>query len=263
VQAISSAGARAECDVLILCRGGGSIEDLWPFNEEIVARAIAACPIPIIAGVGHETDFTIADFIADERAATPTAAAQRAVPDRGDLLTELAELTRRKNFALQRTFQNHQQRLDQLTQRLIHPGARLLQQSQQLEQLVTRLRVSQSHRMERMNWQLQHLTQRFAAKGIAWQPLNERVTRNGTSLALALKQSIALRNADLQRLSGNLQHLNPSKVMERGYSVVRNSAGVLVKSSEQIAIEENLQITFARGDAQVKVQRKNSIRSET
>lgn len=257
VQAISSAGARGECDVLILCRGGGSIEDLWSFNEEIVARAIVACPLPIIAGVGHETDFTIADFVADERAPTPTAAAQRAAPDRGELLDGLSELKRRTTMSLRRIVQTHAQRLDQLAQRLIHPGARLQLQQQQLQQLAARLHLTQAHRMELARWKLQHLRQRFQSQPASWLPLHERVARNGVRLGHAFRHTLSSRSADLQRLAGNLHHLNPMRVMERGYSVVRNGAGTIVKSSDQIVVGEDLMLSFARGEALASVKVKN------
>ncbi len=249
VEAFRNAGARAECDVLILCRGGGSFEDLWSFNEEIVARAIIACPIPVIVGVGHETDFTIADWVADERAPTPTAAAQRVAPDRGDLLAGLLELKRRANVAMQRVLQVQAQRLDQQAQRLIHPGARLRQQRQQLDQLTARLRLTQTHRIEVLTWKLQHLEQRFTAQRTSWLPLHERLSRNGARMMHAVRQTLARRSADLQRLAGNLHHLNPASVMERGYSVVRNESKTIVKSSEQIAVGEDIRLAFARGEA--------------
>ncbi len=257
-QAISSAGARGECDVLILCRGGGSIEDLWSFNEEIVARALIACPIPIVAGVGHETDFTIADFVADERAPTPTAAAQRVAPDRGDLLAGLSQLKRRAGVALQRFLQNQTQRLDQLAQRLIHPGTRLRQQRQQLDQFAARLRLTQTHRIEVLNWKLQHLEQRFTAQRTSLLPLRERVSRNGVRMLHALRQTLARSSADLQRLASNLHHLNPTRVMERGYSVVRNNIGTVVTSSKHVAVGEDLRLSFARGEALATVKLKNS-----
>ena len=119
--AITTADARAECDVLIVCRGGGSIEDLWAFNEEVVARAIHACTIPVISGVGHETDFTIADFAADVRAPTPTAAAQLACPDSAELREGVTHLYHRLKRVIERALERRMQHVDGLARRLVHP----------------------------------------------------------------------------------------------------------------------------------------------
>ena len=144
VAAIELAGSRADCDVLILARGGGSLEDLWAFNDERVARAISRCPIPIVTGIGHEIDFTIADFVADLRAPTPSGAAQLVVPDAGVWLHRLAQLAARFGAGAQRALRGEQARLDVLRRRLqqAHPGARLLQHSQRLDELEARLRLA-------------------------------------------------------------------------------------------------------------------------
>jgi exodeoxyribonuclease VII large subunit len=142
---LAKAGARRECDVLLLVRGGGSIEDLWPFNDERVARAIRACALPVVVGVGHETDFTIADFAADRRAATPTAAAELACPARAELLARVVECARCLSRDTRRHIEYAGQALDALARRLVHPAERLRSYQERVDQLARRLAFGFSH----------------------------------------------------------------------------------------------------------------------
>jgi exodeoxyribonuclease VII large subunit len=142
---LARAGRRAECDVLLLVRGGGSLEDLWQFNEEAVARAIRACPLPVVVGVGHETDFTIADFAADHRAPTPTAAAEVASPARAELAARLADRARRVSREMRRRLDYGSQAVDGLGRRLVHPAQRLRSHQQAVTQLAARLGLSFLH----------------------------------------------------------------------------------------------------------------------
>lgn len=162
--AIHLANTRNECDVLIICRGGGSIEDLWSFNEEVVARAIAHCSMPTISGVGHETDFTISDFVADIRAATPTAAAEMATPDSAELSQKLRQLFAGLTRNMQQQLRQRQQALDYLARGLISPTQKVAQQRLQLAQTQTRFQRSmtqimrqQSQKILRMQQNLLHL----------------------------------------------------------------------------------------------------------
>jgi exodeoxyribonuclease VII large subunit len=147
--ALKTANARAECDVLLLVRGGGPMEDLWSFNEESVARAIRASRIPVVVGVGHETDFTIADFAADHRAPTPTAAAELCVPSSRELLGKVADCSRCLAREMRRALQYAMQRLDGSAKRLVHPAQRLRNAAQTLAQLRTRLAFALGHRVHR------------------------------------------------------------------------------------------------------------------
>ena len=230
--AIHTASERAECDVLIVCRGGGSIEDLWSFNEEIVARAIATCSMPVVSGVGHETDFTIADFAADIRAPTPTAAAELVSPDGEALLAGLAQQRSRLARQMEYALSERMQKLDYLARRLTHPGERIRQQGDVLKQLRARLGNAMQHKLE--------------ASRAAFAPMPQR-------LNLSAARDFELRRLRLQRLTHSLQHLSPQAVLERGYSLVQTKDGSIVRSSHSIKTKDELQVTFAQGSADVTV----------
>ena len=155
--ALAAANRRAECDVLLLVRGGGSIEDLWAFNDEGLARAIRASRIPVVVGVGHESDFTIADFAADCRAPTPTAAAELASRSRAELLGRVAECARCLSREMRRRLGYASQALDALSRRVVHPSERVRAHRQMTAQLVARLGFGLSHRMHRCNAHLERL----------------------------------------------------------------------------------------------------------
>ncbi|HEY5994079.1 MAG TPA: exodeoxyribonuclease VII large subunit [Gallionellaceae bacterium] len=233
-QAIKLANERAECDVLIVCRGGGSLEDLWAFNEEPVARAIAGSHIPVVSGVGHETDFTIADFAADQRAATPTAAAQLATPDREELMLRLRNLVRHLARAHQRRLETAMQQLDYLQRRLVHPAQKMAQQAQHLGHLQSRLRMARPD-VERLIQRQEDLARRLGAA-------MQRKLENGAHRLNAMQQ--------------HLTHLDPDRVLARGYSMVRDAEGRIVADSARVKPGALLEVTFAKGWARAEVKEK-------
>jgi exodeoxyribonuclease VII large subunit len=229
--ALERAGRRAECDVLLLVRGGGSIEDLWTFNEEIVARAVRACPIPVVTGIGHETDFTIADFAADRRAPTPTAAAELVSPERDALRSAISALARKIEASVRRELERRMLHVDQLARRLVPPGARLLAQAEILAHLRVRLRGAAARLV--VDRQGVHLLARLRAAAHS-----------------ALERSAAR----CASLGASLSHLDPARVLERGYSIVQKPDGRIVSDSAALLAGESVGLRFAKGGADARIE---------
>ena len=251
--AIDKASERAECEVLLIVRGGGSIEDLWAFNEEIVARAIAACPIPTVSGVGHETDFTIADFVADQRAPTPTGAAQLATPDRVELAQQLDHIDRRLQFGQRRRLDNLAQRVDGLSRRLTHPAARLDDQRRHLDHLGRRLRQALLGQVQQAHRRSDQLQARLHNRQPDLRGLNQRIQYLQQRQRRAQSNRLASLAARLDALGGHLHLLNPQAVLERGYSIVRDGQGRIVRDSKSLQVGNEIEVTLARGSIEAQV----------
>jgi exodeoxyribonuclease VII large subunit len=248
--AIRLAGERGDCDALILARGGGSLEDLWAFNEEIVARAIYVCPIPVISGIGHETDFTIADMVADARAPTPTAAAEMLSPDRQEWLAQFARLEARLITSMRSHLRNRQQHLDWLGARLVHPRNRITLLQQNLKSLAQRLYLAQTASQRQARSELQALTARLHQHSPRPQLQALALTQHHwqARLVTAMKHRLELADSRLRQLMQSLHTLSPLATLERGYAIVqRPDTGAVVTDAGKVRPGERVRARLARG----------------
>jgi exodeoxyribonuclease VII large subunit len=258
VAALEAAGRRAECDVLILARGGGSLEDLWAFNDERLCRAIVASPIPVVTGIGHEIDFTIADFAADVRAPTPSAAAELVVPDAEEWLGAFVRWGARLQRGMLRRLEEHRKRLRWLTGRaaLVSPAARLDAQAQRLDELEQGLvraarRLLQQHR-ERLRWltgraALMSPTARLIQRRLRLDILDQQLNR-------AWRQTINSRREKLLPLIRTLNAVSPLATLERGYAIVSVAGGEILRDAADVEPGTLIEARLARGKIRAKTE---------
>ena len=233
--AIALAGERRDCDALIVARGGGSLEDLWAFNEEVVARAIYTCPLPVVSAIGHETDITIADFVADARAPTPTAAAELLSPDWREWHAAFRQFGARLAQALRARLQQAAQQLDWLGARLVHPRNRIALLRQRLHGLMLRLRPALVPRLRAQQLQQRHLQKRLNA---------------------AVQRELETARERLSRLAQTLNALSPLATLERGYAVVRHAeSGAVLRDAGAVNPGERVRAQLARGALDCRVEK--------
>jgi len=248
--AIRTANLRQECDVLIVGRGGGSMEDLWAFNEEVVARAIHASELPIVSAVGHEIDFTISDFVADYRAPTPSAAAESLSPDQLEYQQRLQTLAQRLSSNMQQSLNRDAKRLEHLQKRLRHPGQRLQELAQRLDELEARLQQAQGRIQQQRALRLQHLQHRLEQNNPLLLIGRQRIKLDESQHRLMAAIHYAQEHHK-QRLAGLLRALDavsPLAVLRRGYAIVhRNEDGKIVSKNTQTQVGDRIDIRLHQG----------------
>ncbi len=250
-RAIELANRRGDCDVLIVARGGGSLEDLWSFNEEVVARAIHASEIPVVSGVGHEIDFTIADFAADRRAPTPSAAAEMVVPDATEWLARCRSLENRLVQRMRAQLEQARRELAWLGKRLDqrHPGERLRQRAQRLDELEQRLRQRLRQRLHAARDRLATVTARLHRHSPVprLEQARARADGLGTRLRLAMRHGLQARRERLAALAHALDTLSPLATLERGYAIVSTRDGRILRKASETHPGEQVEARLAHG----------------
>lgn len=256
---IRRASARAECDVLVLVRGGGSLEDLWAFNEESVARAIYDSAIPVVTGIGHEVDFTIADFVADVRAPTPSGAAELVVPDSVEWLRNVLRLAGRLTAALTRKLKTQQDRSTWLQRRLaqLHPGVQLRQRAQRLDELEQRLirlvRSGLGVRRQTLAQLATELRQHSPALRVA--NASRRLDVARTSLERLVRQTLEQRGKRLAVASRTLDAVSPLATLERGYAIVTDSKGSVITNAQDVRTGQIINARLTQGSVRARIER--------
>lgn len=251
-QAIGRANTRQECDVLIVGRGGGSLEDLWAFNEEIVARTIAASQIPIISAVGHEVDVTIADFVADMRAPTPSAAAELVSRDLSAQMQKIHQHQQQLRHAMRHYLSVRQSQLVRWQHRLDrqHPQVQLNQQSQRLDELRSRLERAMRKQVSDRQQHLHRSDYKLALHSPAHQleRLSTQLATNQRRLLNAMDRRLVKASHQLALATEKLDAVSPLATLARGYSITRDESGQVIRSTRQVNTGDTLQTTLADGN---------------
>ncbi|GGW46965.1 exodeoxyribonuclease VII large subunit [Vreelandella hamiltonii] len=245
-------------DAVLITRGGGSLEDLWAFNNEHLARAIFHSRLPVMSAVGHEVDVTLADFAADMRAPTPSAAAERLVPDQHALKRQLRQAEQRLQRALQTRLERDSQRLDALRARLRHPGERLAHQRQHLQALTQRLARAMQFTLSQQQRQLGQLGRRLASQDMArlHRAESERIERLQRRLASAMQRQLEARQARLHSAAWALNAVSPLAVLGRGYAIAQDEQGQIVRRAQDTQPGQLLKLKLGEGRLNVEVKRR-------